>query len=326
VTLGAGSLINVETLSLLTHSDARFGGGSASGFSYVVISTDAAVAAGTQLIVNASTLEAGENLTFDGHLETDGSFFIYGGQGNDTLTGGAKVDVFFFGENGRFGSGDHVDGGAGADILVLRGDYHIVMDGASMTNIETVTLMSGADARFAPAGTPFHYDISTADNTVAAGATMTFNGGDLAAGETLHFDGSAETNGAFRVFGGKADDVLVGGAGGDLLFGGLGADQLTGGGGNDMFRYQSASESTASALDHILDFASGDRIDMSRAGHFDFIGGNGFGGHAGELRVENVSGNVWSVQADTNGDGSADFVLSVTVADNHALTASDFAF
>jgi Ca2+-binding RTX toxin-like protein len=324
--LGGGMLQNVETLSLLTHSDARFGGGGAGPFSYKLMTDDSAVAAGTQLIVNASTLEAGENLTFDGHLETDGSFFIYGGQGNDTLTGGAKVDVFFFGENGRFGSGDHVDGGAGADILVLRGDYHIVMDGASMTNIETVTLMSGADARFAPAGTPFHYDISTADNTVAAGATMTFNGGDLAAGETLHFDGSAETNGAFRVFGGKADDVLIGGGGADLLFGGLGADALTGGGGNDMFRYQSASESTASALDHILDFASGDRIDVSRMGHFDFLGSAAFDGHAGELRAENVGGNVWSVQADTDGDGAADFVLNVTVADNHALTNADFTF
>jgi Ca2+-binding RTX toxin-like protein len=326
VTLGAGSLANVETLSLLTHSDARFGGGSASGFSYVVISTDAAVAAGTQLIVNASTLEAGENLVFDGSAETDGSFFIYGGQGTDTLTGGAGVDVFFFGENGRFAASDHIDGGGGNDIMVLRGDYSLVLTGASLVNVETVTLMSGADARFAPVGTPFHYTIVTDDNTVAASATMTFNGGDLAAGETLHFDGSAETNGAFRLFGGKADDVLVGGAGGDLLFGGLGADTLTGGGGNDTFRYQSANESTATALDHILDFSSGDRIDMSRAGHFDFIGGNAFGGHAGELRVENVGGNVWSVQADINGDGAADFVLSVTVADNHALTGGDFVF
>jgi Ca2+-binding RTX toxin-like protein len=326
LTLGADSLIGVETLSLLTHSDARFGGGSASGFGYVLTTLDAAVAAGTQLIVNASTLEAGESLVFDGRLETDGSFFIYGGQGADTLTGGGGVDVFFFGENGRFAASDHVDGGAGADVMVLRGDYSLVLGGASLVNVETVTLMSGADARFAPLGTAFHYDISTADNTVAAGATMTFNGGGLAAGETLHFDGSAESDGAFRVFGGKADDVLVGGGGADLLFGGLGADQLTGGGGNDVFRYQSASESTATSLDHILDFGSGDRIDVSRMGHFDFLGSAAFDGHAGELRVENVGGNVWSVQADTDGDGAADFVLSVTVADNHALVGGDFVF
>jgi hypothetical protein len=39
-------------------------------------------------MVNASTLQAGENLTFDGSAETNGSFFIYGGKGVDTLTGG----------------------------------------------------------------------------------------------------------------------------------------------------------------------------------------------------------------------------------------------
>jgi Ca2+-binding RTX toxin-like protein len=320
------NLNNIETLSLLSHSDNRFGGGSATGYSYVLSTIDSTLQAGTQLIVNASTLEAGENLTFDGHLETDGSFFIYAGQGADDLKGGAGADVFFFGENGRFGASDHVDGGAGTDILVLRGDYQIVMSGQSMTHIETVTLMSGADARFAPAGTPFHYGITTAEDTVAAGATMTFNGGGLGSAETLRFDGSAEQDGgAFRIFGGNGNDTITGGAGADLIFGGLGADVLKGGAGNDVFRYQAAGESTAAAMDQILDFASGDRIDLSRAGHFTFIDG-AFGGHAGELRVENLSDNVWSVQADLDGDGHADFTLSVTVADNHALTGSDFVF
>jgi Ca2+-binding RTX toxin-like protein len=328
LTLGADSLRNVETLSILTHTDTRFGGGSASGFSYVVTLLDAAVAAGTQLIVNASTLEAGENLTFDAHLEGDGSVFVYGGKGVDTLTGGSGADVFFFAEDGRFAASDHVDGGLGNDILVLRGNYDLTLTAGSIVNVETVTLLSGTDARFYPAGTDFSYAIATDDTTVAAGQVMTFNGGSLRSSETLHFDGSAETGGgAFRVFGGAGDDTITGGGGADLIFGGLGADLLKGGAGGDTFRYQSVFESTASAMDRILDFASGDHVEMARAGHFAFIGSDAFGGHAGELRVEQQgTSNVWLVQADADGDRAADFVLEVTVADNHALAGSDFAF
>jgi serralysin len=333
LTLGAGALVDVETLSILTHGDARFGGDSAGLDSYVITTVDANVAAGHQLTVNASTLEAEENLTFDGSAETDGSFFIYGGKGDDHLTGGAGVDVFFFAEQGRFGSGDQVDGGAGNDILVLRGDYTIDMATSAIVNIETVTLMSGADARFVATTSNFNYDITTADNTVAAGATMTFNGGGLRATETLTFDGSAETNGNFRIFGGAGTDDITGGAGNDLIYGGLGADTLRGGDGNDVFRYQSAAESTASGRDGIQDFATGDIIDLSRidgdvaAGKqsFHFVGGGAFTHEAGELIATNGgSGNIWTISGDTDGDGNADFQLLVVSADNHAIGAGDF--
>jgi hypothetical protein len=338
LTLGAANLIGVETLALMSHSDNRFGGGSASNYSYNITTVDANVAAGTQLIVNGAVLQAGENLTFNGSAETNGSFFIYGGKGIDTLTGGAGADIFFFAEDGRFGPGDHVDGGAGQDVLVLRGNYTIALTGTEIVHTETVVMMSGADARFYAPGTPFSYDITTADATVAAGETMTFNGAGLGAGETFHFNGSAETDGAFRLFGGAADDVLVGGAGNDLLYGGLGSDNLTGGAGTDVFRYQATAESTATSTDHILDFTLGDIIDLSRidadttkAGDqaFTFMNGaNSFtgNGHAGELIAVNNGGGVWTVSGDVNGDGVADFQLSVTVADNgtHSLTSSDF--
>jgi Ca2+-binding RTX toxin-like protein len=325
-----GTLTGVETLVVMTHSDARFGGGSASPFSYNIVAPDSTVAAGTQLMVNASTLEVGENLTFDGSAETNGSFFIYGGKGVDTLTGGSGADVFFFAEDGRFAATDHIDGGAGQDVMVLRGNYSLTLSGTSIVNVETVVLNSGSDARFYAAGTPFSYDITTADDTVAAGQTMTFNGGQLSAAETLHFDGSLETNGNFRLFGGSADDVIKGGAGNDLIYGGLGHDDLTGGAGADTFRYQGAGESTASASDHILDFASGDIIDLGR---IDAVtGGNddafhivgAFDGQAGELVLTQGANNVWTVSGDTDGNGQADFQILVTVSDGHLLTGLDF--
>jgi Ca2+-binding RTX toxin-like protein len=326
-----GIMTGVETLVAMTHSDARFGGGSANPYSYLIVAPDAAVAAGTQLKVNASTLEAGENLTFNGSAETDGTFFIYGGKGVDTLTGGAGADVFFFAEDGRFAATDHVDGGGGSDQMVLRGNYSLTLSGSSLVNVETVVLMSGSDARFYSAGTPFSYDITTADDTVAAGETMTFNGGQLSASEMLHFDGSLETNGSFRLFGGSAADVIKGGAGNDLIYGGLGADQLTGGGGADTFRYQGAAESTAMALDVIQDFVSGsDKLDLGRvdanslvAGDqaFSFIGAAAFSAHgaasAGELRVFQSQG-TWFVAGDTDGDGTADLLISLHLGNGSA--------
>ncbi len=332
VTLGDHALDNIETLSILSHTDTRFGGDGASPFSYDITTVEGNVAAGQQLVVNASTLEAGENFTFDGSAEHDGGFFIYGGKGDDHLTGGSGLDVFFFAEDGRFGANDSVNGGAGSDILVLRGNYTIDMGTSAVTNIETVTLMSGSDSRFFATTSNFSYDIKTAESTVAPGATMTFNGGGLHAGETLHFDGSAETDGgAFRVFGGADADIITGGGGNDLILGGLGADTLTGGAGNDTFRYQDVAESTSTAHDQILDFASGDKIDLSR---IDAISGGGndaftfvaaFDGHAGELTATNGgSGNVWTVSGDVDGDGLADFQLLVTVADSHTIGANDF--
>jgi Ca2+-binding RTX toxin-like protein len=264
VTLGVHALDNVETLSILGHSDNRFGGNTVGANNYVITSVDANVAAGQFLTINASSLEAGENFTFNGSAETNGSFFIYGGKGADHLTGGSGVDVFFFAEEGRFGAGDQVNGGGGNDILVLRGNYTIDMATSSVTNIETVTLMSGSDSRFFATTSNFNYDIKTAENTVAPGVTMTFNGGGLHAGETLHFDGSAESDGgAFRVFGGDDNDIITGGAGNDLLYGGLGADILTGGAGGDTYLYKSASESTSIHFDTIQGFDyTQDRIDL----------------------------------------------------------------
>jgi hypothetical protein len=329
-----GTLAGVETLVAMTGSDTRFGDSGTSLYSYNIVAPDATVAAGTQLMVNASTLQAGENLTFDGSAETNGSFFIYGGKGVDTLTGGSGADVFFFAEDGRFSASDHVDGGAGDDVLVLRGNYTLTLTGSSIVNVETVVLNSGSDARFYAAGTPFSYDIATADDTVAAGQTMTINGAKLAANETMHFDGSLETNGNFRLFAGSADDVLHGGAGNDLIYGGLGADTLTGGGGNDVFRYQGATESTTNGRDGIQDFSLGDLIDLSRVDadsthsgqqHFTWING-AFTGHAGELHAtqDSPQGPIWTISGDTDGDGQADFQISVVVTDAHPITSTDF--
>jgi serralysin len=171
---------------------------------------------------------------------------------------------------------------------------------------------------------------------LAAGGSMTFNGSRLGANESFVFDGSQETNGSFKIWGGAGADTLTGGAGNDLVYGGGGADQLRGGAGGDTFRFQAVGDSTAAATDSILDFTSGtDRIDLGRidtnagtAGDdaFSFIGSGAFSGRAGELRATNVSGNVWRVEGDVTGDGVADLVIDVTMANGQPLLATDFQF
>jgi Ca2+-binding RTX toxin-like protein len=63
------------------------------------------------------------------------------------------------------------------------------------------------------------------------------------------------------------DDTLLGGTGADTLRGGAGADSMTGGADADTFAYLATSDSTAAAVDRLLDFQTGiDSIDLRLTG------------------------------------------------------------
>jgi Ca2+-binding RTX toxin-like protein len=328
----------IESITLLAGSNTAFGEPGTNRYDYVIVVSDSNFAPGLQARINGAGLLAGEDFTFNGSGETDASFVVYGGRGEDALLGGRGNDVFFFAEDGRFAPGDAVDGGPGYDGLFLRGNYTIDFNdpgySGALRNLENLTLSSIGDERYARGGgTDFDYDIVWANALLGAGGSITVNGALLQANETMNFDGSAETDGSFRIFAGAAHDLLSGGSGADLILGGLGGDTINGGAGNDVFRYDSASDSTLGARDRVEDFAAGDKVDLSRidaataqAGDqaFSFIGAAVFGNHAGELRVENLTGTSWLVQGDTNGDGTADFELLLVVVDSHALTSGDF--
>ncbi|HTQ12660.1 MAG TPA: calcium-binding protein, partial [Rhizomicrobium sp.] len=233
IVFNATTMVNVESLQL------------AAGFDYSLTTDDATVASGATLIVDAHTLGAANSLTFDGSAESDGSFVLRGGAGNDTLTGGARADTFnltaggddtasggggndTFNLGGTFTASDAIDGGTGNDTAVLQGmgDDSIFFTASTMTNVETLVLDGG-----------HHYDLVTADATVAAGKTLTVDASALGAGDTMDFDGSAETNGNFHIIAGAGPYELIGGGGGDEFdVGGAltAADSIDGGGGNDI--------------------------------------------------------------------------------------------
>jgi Ca2+-binding RTX toxin-like protein len=208
LTLGVTTVVNVETFNF------------SAGHSYNIVTDDATVASGATLTVNAATLGASDQLIFNGSAETDGSFVITGGAGNDVLTGGAGNDIFhlahggddtvqggagndtIFGETG-YSAGDVIDGGTGANIFWLGGkDYTgasaVTFTAANFVNIQTIELNSS-----------HNYSVTMNDANVPAGATMLVDG-HLAASFT--FDGSAETDGHFKIVASTGADVLAGGA------------------------------------------------------------------------------------------------------------------
>lgn len=333
-TLGAASLVDVEYLVLYSGSVTRFGDTAGNRYDYDITTVDANVGPGQQLRVNGSLLLADESFTFDGSAETDGYFLVYGGYGADRLTGGAGGDGFYF-EGTRFGSGDKVDGGAGSDVVILRGiaGMNTVVFGADqLSNIETISVSD----RFAstPSQLP-SYHLTVVNGNVPASGTLTVNGFALVdSRQTFNVDGSAITAGNLRLFGGAGDDRLIGGAGNDLIYAVGGGDILIGGGGADTFQLRALSNSAVANMDEILDFTAGsDRIDLSfldansTAGGnqaFAFVGSAAFSRTAGELRAFDTGLGYWLVEGDVDGDGAADFALNVTPATSNPLVSSDF--
>jgi len=113
ILFGAGQILNIEQIVLLSNTDTRFGGaGSGTPYSYSLTTNNGNVAAGQQLVIQANTLASDEVLTFNGAAETDGSFLIFSGNGNDVIVGSAGNDTI----SGR-GGADVLTGGGGDDIF-----------------------------------------------------------------------------------------------------------------------------------------------------------------------------------------------------------------
>lgn len=156
-------------------------------------------------------------------LGKGGNDLLFGGAGNDTLTGGAGDDQVF--------------GEAGNDRMIWNpGDGNDLFEGGDGTDTAEVNGGNGAETftltangtrvrfdRVNPA--PFFLDIGTTENIV-----VNMNGGDdvFTAGNGL----ASLIN--LTVDGGAGNDIITGGDGADLLLGGDGNDTITGGRGNDV--------------------------------------------------------------------------------------------
>ena len=156
-------------------------------------------------------------------LGKGGNDFLFGGDGNDTLIGGDGDDQMF-GEAGD----DRMIWNPGDDTDLMEGGAGIdtaEVNGGNGAEVFTVT-PNGARVRFDrldPA--PFSLDIGTTETLV-----LNMNGGD---DTFIGANGlSALTN--LIVDGGAGNDTIIGGDGGDSLFGGDGDDFIAGRQGNDV--------------------------------------------------------------------------------------------
>ena len=128
-----------------------------------------------------------------------------------TLATGPADDAMFAG-NALTGA-DRIDAGAGTnDQVGLLGDYTganaLVLQDGTLTNVEVIAALADGGS----------YDITSVDSTVASGQLLSVFGTNLSADQDLTFNGSAETDGAFLMYGGRGVDTLTGGAGNDGFF------------------------------------------------------------------------------------------------------------
>ena len=269
-----------------------------------------------------------------------GDDYLDGGEGDDMLSGGSGADTLL-GGNGNDtlvggGGADNMVGGKGNDTYILDnaaqvvvelpgGGIDLIRSTFSITlsaNVENLTLIgTGLAGTGNDGNNAMNFSAEGGGTLSGLAGRDTLTGG--AGNDTL--DGGADSD---TLFGGEGDDVLIGGAGADRMTGGEGADRF-------VIRHGETG-ATGSTGDTITDFNrdEGDRIDLSgwdavsstaTDDPFRFIGTGRFTKVAGELRIQSsgTTGNVWAVQADTNGDGIADLYLTVT-SQSGALVANDF--
>jgi Ca2+-binding RTX toxin-like protein len=298
---------------------------------------NALVAAGQSLAINAANLSGGHKLTFDGSAENDGTFVVYTGSGDDTVStgagddkmyfttgtetahGGGGNDLFYFLTGGIDGA-DTLDGGAGnGDSLVLQniGNTTIIFADTTIQNIENIVVLDG-----------FSYSLATADGNIAAGKTLTVDASQLTAPNALDFDGSFELDGMFvlkggaggdgmtggdgadQIFGNDGNDELNGGAGDDTIDGGTGFNQIDGGDGNDIIDISQGTGDMVSAGDGDDLIIAGDTLKGGPIGMAQVKGGHPGQVQGGLLGGAEIDGGVGSDTVEVSGDYSAGFTFT----------------
>jgi Ca2+-binding RTX toxin-like protein len=221
------------------------------------------IAGGTPTVANTSLIEAfgqggNDTIALDESNNALPPAHLFGGIGNDSLTGGSGADQLFgqddndtlFGKGGAdllFGGNgndtltggdadDQVFGEAGNDRMIWNpGDDTDLFEGGADSDTAEVNGGNGAETfTITPNGTRVRFDrVTPAPFSIDIGSTealvLNANGGD----DTITASNGLAALILLTVDGGAGNDIITGGDGADTLLGGIGNDTITGGRGND---------------------------------------------------------------------------------------------
>ncbi len=243
---------------------------------------------------------------------------VYDAGGNDTIDlSGFTISQFVDLHAGSFSSiGAGLPSAAEANAYLANlsaisgedwGAYDAALWSSVMTNFRTANATSIAN------------DLALTGHQPVTGIfTSEYQNFSIAYGVTIE----NATGGSARdlLWGNEVANTLRGLGGNDVLNGFEGADTLYGGTGTDTFMFSHVERG-----DRIMDWNSGDRIDLREidangglAGdqQFTFVGSAAFTNVAGQLRYANGL-----LEGDVNGDGVADF--NVMLSGNPVIGAAD---
>jgi serralysin len=300
------------------------------------------------VIENAIGGSAGDllrgNAVANALLGAGGNDQLEGGGGDDVLTGGAGDDQLAGGVG--WDTASYADASAGLTLDMRSGVIVSWMGTDTLDGVEHLVGTRFSDLMIGDTGSN-RLDGGLGDDLLRGGlGDDVLVGGagwdvadysDATTGLTIDLGSAAQVTWMGTdtlqdieiVRGSRYNDFLVGsagvnwldaGEGDDILLGNAGSDTLTGGWGADRFVFRAAADSSGGARDIITDFdRSSDLIDLSQidadvhaAGDQGFTFGWSFTGQAGQAVLTYDPGsNLSTFQADVDGDGAADFVLTI---------------
>jgi len=230
-------------------------------------------------------------------------------RGNDsvTVTGNGEVGTMDLGRGadkltttGNAWVGAVTLGAGGADYISLGRDADTIKFAALTDKGQHVTVDGGEGVT------------ETTDKDID-----TVNFSAFASALTIDLDGQSTVKTGAGNFHIRNFENVIGGSGKDTIIASADVNVLKGGGGADTFVFETVA---AVKGDKILDFTQGsDKINLSAidangsgtgSTAFKFIGTAAFGDVAGQLRYLQKNGDTL-VQGDVNGDGTADFTLTI---------------
>jgi Ca2+-binding RTX toxin-like protein len=246
------------------------------------------------------------------------------GQGVDAVystasgyTLSANLETLTFVGSGPFtgvgnGLSNTITGGAGDDTLVGGGAGDALIGGAGVNT-----------ASYSNAG----------GGVIASLANVSGNAGDASGDTYQNIQNLLGSGLADNLEGDSQSNTLTGGAGADTITGGNGADVLQGDAGNDIYDFNSLSETAASAPD-LINFAAGDKIDLSTIDADPALGGDQAfhldgsvrSGGAGDVTFNYSGGGLDVTIVNLYVDSDTTIDATIYLRGNISLTNSSFIF